>query len=150
MQKRITVILVGVLSLLSIGICLSLVISDGTRDPGWGRDELKVSERAYYMSRIGDITEAWRDMAYHARRDRDGRIEIHPFTCLVVDTAAKRLWLESNGRPLPGYEAELPSPHGMAASPIHAGGREPNLPRCAVCESAESSQDNCRSSRCSS
>jgi hypothetical protein len=74
----------------------------------WGRGPLKVSERTYYTERIRAVVNTWRDIALRAKRDDSGRIEDPVFTCLVVDTAARRVWIESNGHVLADSEAELP------------------------------------------
>ncbi len=109
LRNTAVLLIVGVLFILAIGICLWLVKGDHTQISGWGQGKLDVAERAYYVGRVTAIGKAWKDMACQAPRDSDGRIEESGFTCLVIDTTEKRLWLESDGQPLPEYETELPS-----------------------------------------
>jgi hypothetical protein len=66
----------------------------------WGRGELKVSERGYYIQRISSTIEAARTLELRAGRSA--------FVCLVMDTTRKRIWIESNGHVLPEYDTELP------------------------------------------
>lgn len=109
MRKWIAAFLGGGLVLCMIGIFVWLASGRATRDPGWGRGRLRVAERAYYVDRVIALGKAWQDMSRQATRDRDGRTEESPFTCLVIDAAEKRLWLETDGQPLPGCETRLPS-----------------------------------------
>lgn len=110
MLRKIAVLfIVGVWFMLAIGICLWLAKGNRTPFSGWGQGKLDVAERAYYVGRVTAIGKAWQHVVHQATRDRDGRIEESGFTCLVIDTTKKRLWLETDGRPLPEYEIGLPS-----------------------------------------
>jgi len=109
MQQKTIYVLIAVLALSAVGIWLWLARGRDVWAAGWGQGQLKVSERAYYVGRIGAVIDAWRNIAQRAKRNpRDGRIEDSDLTCLVIDTAERRIWVETNGRILPGYEAELP------------------------------------------
>jgi hypothetical protein len=92
--------------------------------PAWGRGELRVSERAYYASRIWSVInaarrpEGWTGYPSQDRTDESTR------TYLVVDTAKKEMWVESNGQVVQEYRSALPpsmdwklyrcTPDGMA------------------------------------
>jgi hypothetical protein len=79
-----------------------------TGSSGWGQGELKVSERAYYMNRISSAIDAARIFGWQAERGSEGRGGESAFVCLVIDTAGKQLWIESDGRILPEYHTDLP------------------------------------------
>lgn len=85
---------------------------DGSAGPGgaskWGQGELEVSERAYYMNRIISAIDAARMSGWQAERASEGQGGDSAFVCLVIDTAGKQLWIESDGRVLPEYHTDLP------------------------------------------
>ncbi len=67
----------------------------------WGHGELKVSERGYYMSHINATLVA----ARHPRWQADGLASVY----LVIDTAKKAMWVESDGRIQEESYTDLPS-----------------------------------------
>lgn len=95
-----------VLALLAIALGLARF---NASNAGWGNGSLKIAERQYYVGRVARVADAWKDLARQMKRDGQGRVEDPSFTCLVIDTAEKRLWLERSGQPLAEYEAGLPS-----------------------------------------
>lgn len=68
--------------------------------PKWGHGPLKVSERAYYLSHI--------DTTLAAARDPDLQAAGSAYVCLVIDAAKKQMWVESDGRVIQEYHADLP------------------------------------------
>jgi hypothetical protein len=77
-------------------------------DPGWDRGQLKQSEIAYYLTRMGRIGRYWRRTAVKAGHNKDGRIEEPYPTLLVVDTLKPAMWLETAGEVDPNNYTELP------------------------------------------
>lgn len=78
-------------------------------DLGWGRGKLTVSERNFYIGRIGRIIDNWSQTARKLDSDKDGRIKDTCRNFLVIDLDKKALWIEDNGQMLKEYYVEFPS-----------------------------------------
>ncbi len=75
----------------------------------WGQGEMKTSERGYHLNRISSTIEAAQSLESRAASRTWGRATNSAFTCLVIDTGARQMWIESNGRVLPEYRTDLPA-----------------------------------------
>ncbi len=121
MLKRKTYPVLAVLGVLVVGTgALWMSRQVGRWEPGWGGAILKVAERAYYEDRIETIIENWQHLARFGEREiKTGRVAEPGFTCLVIDLAAKEMWIERDGKVLPEYHGELPK--GMTWKLRHCG-----------------------------
>jgi len=94
----------------------------------WGGGRLKVSERAYYVSRIRRIVERWRETAKQAGRDKEGRIKQPYRSYLVIDTTEPAMWIESDSKISAENYTELPHNMKWKLYSSTPGGNE-DLPR---------------------
>jgi len=78
-------------------------------DSGWGKGNLTISERNFYIGRIGRVIENWSQTARKLDNDIDGRIKDTNRNFLVIDLNKQALWIEDNGHMLKEYYAEFPS-----------------------------------------
>ena len=97
----------GLLILSAAMPCLWRARRNSANADGWGRGQLKVSEAAYYVARIGRIVQQWREMAARAEQDADGRLKQPYPVYLVIDTTAQAVWIEASGTMLPEFRCEL-------------------------------------------
>ena len=77
--------------------------SGGT--PTWGRGELKVSERAYYMNSINTPLVTAR---YPRWAGSPAGRESPDSVYLVIDVGKKQMWIESDGRVMQEHGTDLP------------------------------------------
>jgi hypothetical protein len=77
-------------------------------DSDWGKGNLTISERNFYIRRIGRIIDTWSQTAKKLDNETDGRIKDTYKNFLVIDLNKRALWIEGNGQMLKESYAELP------------------------------------------
>lgn len=102
------VVILAIVAVIGAGIFWRWRNMDYEELPGWGRGDLKVSERAYYRGRISDINQSWYWESRQLECDEQGRFTEDRGTVLVVDTVKGALWLERWGVVDRNKYAELP------------------------------------------
>jgi len=106
--KYVFLLLAGVLAL-AVWLCWFRDGGAGSAiAPKWGQGERKVSKQAYYMNRISSVIDAARIFGWRADRGSQDQAGDSAGAFLVMDTAGKEIWVESDGRILPEYHTELP------------------------------------------
>jgi hypothetical protein len=107
--KRKTVYFVAAtLIAVTAAFCLWSTRSSSTKKYEWGRSPLRTAERVYYSQKIQDILTTLAQIESRAAPGNASEAERIPFICLVVDTAKKEMWIESDGIVLPECRVELP------------------------------------------
>jgi hypothetical protein len=100
-----------IVTFLILGIAFGLSIRWRTTewDPSWGKGNLTVSERNFYIGRIGRIIDSWSQTARKADTDIDGRLKETYRNCLVIDLDKKSLWIEDRGQIQQNTTIEFPA-----------------------------------------
>jgi hypothetical protein len=106
MARRVKYSLLLLAALLTLAIWLLWIRGDAA--PPWGQGKLRVSERAYYASRINSAINAARVLAGQSGRHNQDEARDSPYVLLVIDTVRKEMWVESNGRVVQEYHTDLP------------------------------------------
>lgn len=108
-MKRKTVYLVAAtLIVLTAVFCLWGRRGLSVKEHGWGHSPMRVAERIYYLQKIKGILTTLAQIESPAAPGNASEAERIPFICLVVDTAKKEMWIESDGIVLPECRVELP------------------------------------------
>ncbi len=90
----------------------------------WGRGKRKVSEAAYYKTKVANIIGNWRKTQREARRDREGRIIGVYNVYLVFDTSVPAVWIERDCEVDAANYVELPGRVEWKVYRCSGGGNE--------------------------
>jgi hypothetical protein len=99
-----------VIAAFAIGLYLCWSPIGRSPDPleSWGRGNPTISERNFYIGRIGQIIDHWFQTARKMDSDVDGRIKDIYRNLLVIDMDKQAIWIEDNGQMLKPYNTEFP------------------------------------------
>jgi len=75
----------------------------------WGRGNMTIVERTYYISRIERIIDNWRQSHGRADFDKDGRFKESYRTLLVIDSDKQAIWIEEDGQIQKNNYEEFPA-----------------------------------------
>ncbi|MGE5294025.1 MAG: hypothetical protein ACM3VT_04300, partial [Solirubrobacterales bacterium] len=108
MKRKAVYLVAAILVVLAAVFCLWSMRSSSTKECGWGRIPLRAAERAYYSQKIQGIFTTLAQIKSPVVPGNATKAERIAFVCLVVNTAKREMWIESDGSVLPEHHVELP------------------------------------------
>lgn len=110
MEKRTWAkLIIAILLIAAIGAGLYFHWRTTEWNSGWGKGNLTVSERNFYIGCIGGIIESWSQTARKLDRDIEGRVKESYRNFLVIDLEKQALWIEDWGQIQHNDYIELPA-----------------------------------------